>query len=458
MPTYPRYRCKFCQAELPAWIEVPGEVDGPMLLSHLGRYHPDQVGPYLDQMRGAENIVQVVVPAYEVIEDRRVSASLRRHLLIVLGALGLLAVVVVLWIFSAPIAQWIRSAQSFDAAAFLQEHPLAVAMLGGCLLALVLIWLPKWQASHVPDVKDRATVENAARQTLAQIIGGAVLIAGLFFTWANLKITQETTTKSQETATKNLEMAREGQITDRFTKAIEQLGAVNQAGLPKLEVRLGGIYALARIAGVSEKDHWPIMEVLTAYVRENAPWPPKDGLPQQETPSSEGDPAAAQGQPPPKMAADIQAILTVLGQRNRTYERADQRLDLSGTNLRGAQLTEARLEGAILHKADLDRALLWKADLKGAILVEAHLKGAMLLGANLEGAALWKADLEGAVLWKADLKRANLAEADLKEAVGLTAEQLCTVTTLYQVHLDPPLLAQIQQQCPKLLEKPPWME
>jgi hypothetical protein len=59
---------------------------------------------------------------------------------------------------------------------------------------------------------------------------------------------------------KNHEIAREGQITDRFTKAIAQLG---EQGPEKLAVRLGGIYALERIARDSERDHWPMMEVLT---------------------------------------------------------------------------------------------------------------------------------------------------------------------------------------------------
>src|SRR5262245_4941285 len=136
-----------------------------------------------------------------------------------------------------------------------------------------MLWkVPKRQASGVPDIKDRLTVENAARQTLAQIVGGVVLIGGLFCTWASLKITQES-------ATKNQEITREGQITDRFTKAIAQLG---EQGPEKLAVRLGGIYALERIAKDSKDDHWPIMEVLTAYVRETAPWPsmpPKDAQP-----------------------------------------------------------------------------------------------------------------------------------------------------------------------------------
>jgi hypothetical protein len=36
-------------------------------------------------------------------------------------------------------------------------------------------------------------------------------------------------------------------------------------------VRLGGIYALERIARDSESDHWAVMEVLTAFVREQPP-------------------------------------------------------------------------------------------------------------------------------------------------------------------------------------------
>ena len=62
---------------------------------------------------------------------------------------------------------------------------------------------------------------------------------------------------------------RAGQLTDRFTKAIEQLG--NEKAL---DVRLGGIYALERIARDSKEDHPQVIEVLTAYAREHAPRPP----------------------------------------------------------------------------------------------------------------------------------------------------------------------------------------
>ena len=44
---HPRYRCHFSGAVLPAWLPVPKQPDGAMLLYHLSQHHPDQVGPYL---------------------------------------------------------------------------------------------------------------------------------------------------------------------------------------------------------------------------------------------------------------------------------------------------------------------------------------------------------------------------------------------------------------------------
>src|SRR5207247_3128017 len=107
--------------------------------------------------------------------------------------------------------------------------------------------------------KEVYELRNSIRQTFAQalgllggLIGGAVLLLGLYYTAQTLRTSQE-----------SLRVTQEGQITERFTKAIQHLG--DKAGLT---VRLGGIYALERIARDSAKDHWQIMEVLTAYVRD----------------------------------------------------------------------------------------------------------------------------------------------------------------------------------------------
>ncbi|MCA1666553.1 MAG: hypothetical protein LC793_03970, partial [Thermomicrobia bacterium] len=61
-------------------------------------------------------------------------------------------------------------------------------------------------------------------------------------------------------------VAREGQITERFTRAIDQLGS------EKDEIRLGAIYALERIAKDSRSYQDSIMDILAAYVRRDSRW------------------------------------------------------------------------------------------------------------------------------------------------------------------------------------------
>src|SRR5829696_7290864 len=133
---------------------------------------------------------------------------------------------------------------------------------------------------------------------VAQMLGGTALLSGLYFTWRTLQIN------------------REGQITERFTRAIDQLGKTDDEGNELFEIRLGGIYALERIARESEEDHWPIMEALTAYVRHNAPRQPEEGQEDTDDATEEqSDMGGSGGKPeitePPAPNPDIRAIMTV---------------------------------------------------------------------------------------------------------------------------------------------------
>ena len=189
----------------------------------------------------------------------------------------------------------------------------------------------------------------------------------------------------------------------RVTRAIEQLGDKEN-----MVIRLGGIYDLEQLAKDSEKDHGRIMEVLTAYVRENAP------VQMEYTPQADERPPT-----------DMQAILTVLGRRETTGKnRRNAPLDLSNTQLIGADLREADLRGADLSGADLREADLDGAKLNKADLTDADLDEADLTDADLRGADLTDADLRGADLDGADLRGADLDEADLDEAENLTAKQV----------------------------------
>ena len=87
------------------------------------------------------------------------------------------------------------------------------------------------------------------------------------------------------------------------------------------------------------------------------------------------------------------------------------RKDLSGADLRGANLIRANLIGADLRGAYLSRAYLSGADLRGA-----DLRGANLSGAHLSGADLRVANLDGANLSRAYLRVANLDGANLSRA------------------------------------------
>src|SRR5215218_4723376 len=142
-----------------------------------------------------------------------------------------------------------------------RSHALAVGagitlyiLLGG-LLWLFLDW-------YVDP--DNATNPSTAKKDLMQawgfIMAGVAGVIGIYFTWRNLKQTQETTQRT-------LDLTAKGQITERFTQAIEQLGK-------DVEVRIGGIYALEKIAQDSgEAYHWAVVEILTAYIRKCAKTP-----------------------------------------------------------------------------------------------------------------------------------------------------------------------------------------
>src|SRR5438132_1673615 len=133
-----------------------------------------------------------------------------------------------------------------------------------------------------------------SRKTVLWFLGGAALLTGLYLTLDKLKDTLE------------------AQQADRLTQAVDQLRDRN------LEMRLGGIYALERLARTSESEYWPIMEILTAFVRE------------------------------------------------RTSVTKNQGAFLLNTSLNGARLRNANLQGAFLSGTRFDGADLLGTDLTDA--------------------------------------------------------------------------------------------
>jgi len=106
-------------------------------------------------------------------------------------------------------------------------------------------------------------------------------------------------------------------------------------------VRIGGIYALERVARDSARDHPTVMEVLTAFIRENS-------REQAPPPDPDSDEVHEQFTRP-----DVQAAVTVVGRRDA--ERDIRPIDLTRAHLTRAHLTRAHLTRAHLTRADLHR-------------------------------------------------------------------------------------------------------
>jgi len=280
-------------------------------------------------------------------------------------------------------------------------------LLLGIVAAAALFWLVFDPLTHwaTPEKglepKDLADARTATRQLLLAFLAGLAAVIGLGFTG------------------RTFFLSRRGQLTDRYGKAITQLGS------DKLTERLGGVYALEHLMLESERDHETVIAVLAAFIRERCPIP--------NATTSVGPIGAEQlphsSQPPfdaARPSTDVLAALTVLGRRPQRAERNP--VDLTGANLIGANLLGLNLTGIDLTRADLTRADLSHASMSGTKLARTNLVHANLTEADLRHADLRHADLSHASMSGAKLAHANLVHANLTEAdligTNLTHAQL----------------------------------
>jgi uncharacterized protein YjbI with pentapeptide repeats len=289
---------------------------------------------------------------------------------------------------------------------------IGLAVLAALLLAIAVWWLwwrlPKREVARlalkVRDPKARADIEDNYRKTVGQALGGIAVLLGAGLAYLQFSQQQRT--------------AHDLLISGQVSKGFELLGNKDKDAVV---LRLGGIYALEGVMNNSDQYHQPVLEALSAFVRE----------------STKADTSSA-------LPTDIQAALTVIGRRSAgqgavSLTRANiaganlfraplNHADLSSANLTFAYLREADLSSTNLSDANLSRANLRGADLTGAELQgtnlsDAGLSGASLRGAKLNYANLTRADLTSANLTRADLTSANLSSANLTGA-NLTGAQI----------------------------------
>jgi hypothetical protein len=315
----------------------------------------------------------------------------RRGLVALSSAAGLLAVG---WLATTP---------------WLVDHWPWVLVIG---LFLVVFVVPRWfvparSAASLAAVADpaargrleddRLKLQNDVRIGLLQAVAGVAVIAAVVVTWQQLET-------DRRQLRQQLAVTSQEQAGERFARALDQLGS------EQLDVRLGGIYGLERIAVKasqeateggsaagggqaaytpaalgqwSAQDRVQVFEILSAYVRANSHRPPVG--------PAAGSPALQVRQ------ADVHAAATVLARR--TVLAGDPPLDLSGSVLPGARLGWARLAGADLRGADVRGTSLQHADLVGVHLEQSLLCGAEFQDADLRGAHLQGARVSAATRW-----------------------------------------------------------
>ena len=282
------------------------------------------------------------------------------------------------------------------------------------ILLLVVYW--EWFVTVTPCRESGSTTIR----NLGLVAGG---LFALWFAYRRSVVADRQARSSQDQAKAALhqaETSQRGLLNERYQKGAEMLGS------EVLSVRLGGIYALQRLADDEpEEYHVQIMKLLCAFVCHPTKAEYKDDSTRPT--GTERKPNIRDYQ----VREDVQEAMTAIGTRSDADVELEKKAkfapDLSGAVLPfvylfGANLTDAVLTDAKFYPANLTVQEQNKSRntflFSGADLSQANLSNAFLTGANLTRADL-SADLSGTVL-----VQANLTGAFLSGAKGLTQGHL----------------------------------
>jgi hypothetical protein len=272
-------------------------------------------------------------------------------------------------------------------------------------------------------------------QVLAGLAAGTVVLVQLFYTSRTLAATESNIEQSRQATLKREEIDRDGQIADRYSRAVEQLA--NE--MPT--IRLGGIYALEQIAKDSQKHHWTAMEILTAFLRQQAAGRMRRYIELQSL--REGIQSISFEQQSDELKQEhfdrtiegseatvlTRTVLEVLGRRTLAHEESiDIRLDLSYVAIFDLGIADWHFERALFVSCNMSRVRLDNTFCQNAQFLNAQMKDMHAVGAYFQDADFTSANLDGARLIRCHFDSTILLGADLPGAIIVGGDSPCQRT------------------------------
>jgi hypothetical protein len=259
----------------------------------------------------------------------------------------------------------------------------------------------------------RVVENNPPWFLLSALVTAPALILTWYWREKHKREDVATAMKNAEIANENARIAEQGQVTERFTRAVEQLGS------KELPVRLGAVYALEQIIMDSEGYHWSIVEILSAYVRFRCPL---------DAP----DPVTTNDNVPILMKPDVQAALSAIGRRNISRDPPGKRINLASCCILGANLDDASLVNASFFRSSLRGGSMRGTDFEGVDFGFASLDNQEAAGANFQDALFTSTKFSG---------------TDMRSAKGLTAAQFWHLPLNERPPLPPDVQEALARAC-----------
>ena len=242
------------------------------------------------------------------------------------------------------------------------------------------------------------------------IMGFAAIVSTVFLCMGNWRVKQQADAGDGQAKTDRIRLTDE-----RFLDAAKLLSKNDKNGKPAIAARIGGIFALEKLAKSSDSKYFEqVVKTLVAYIKENIQLTAKPPLAENKTPKKARflgeDVKTAFGVLDTLLGTHKLETMEHFGLSNEDFDFCDHDfswLDLSfvrgidfcnygsiDVDMRGAKLLYLDLRGAILSHAKLQKSILRKANLQGVKLEYAYLQGADLSGTNLLYADFSEAELD----------------------------------------------------------------